>query len=88
MVFAVRLSSVAVRDLDRIPPRYVHAIVAFLYGPLTENPARVGRPLGQDLAGLHGTRRGDSRVVYEIGPGEDVVLVHRIDHRARVYRPR
>lgn len=60
----------------------------FLFGPLAENPPRVGKPLRHELEGLHGARRGDYRVLYEILAEESVVLVHRIDHRARVYRSR
>ena len=86
--FDVRLTPAAVHDLERIPPRYVGAILAFLDGLLAENPARVGKPLRQDLEGLHGARRGDYRVLYEIDEAHVVVLVHRIDHRARVYRQR
>lgn len=89
MVYEVRLSSSAVRDLQRISPRYVDAILAFLYGPLAENPRRVGKELVRELAGLHGARRGAYRVLYEIlADDAPVVLVHRVDHRGHVYRAR
>lgn len=86
--FEVRVSSPAARDLDRIPPRYGDAIVGFLFGPLADNPLRVGKELRGDLAGLHGARRGDYRVLYRILERDRVVLVVRIDHRASVYRRR
>ncbi|WP_454294775.1 type II toxin-antitoxin system RelE family toxin [Salana multivorans] len=88
VTYEVRLTSSAVRDLESVPPRYAAAIVAFLFGPLAENPPRVGKPLRQDFSGLHGARRGHYRVIYEILEPEQAVLVHRVDHRARVYRPR
>lgn len=88
MVFRVELTSAALRDLDALPHRYAAAIVAFLFGALAENPARVGKPLGRDLLGLHGARRGDYRVIYETLQDGDVVLVHRVRHRAHAYRPR
>lgn len=85
MSHEVQLSSRAIRDIEQVLPRYATAIVEFLFGPLADNPPRVGTPLRHDLDGLHGARRGDYRVVYEILTDKSVVLVHRIDHRARVY---
>lgn len=89
MPYRVRLTSPAVRDLERISPRYVDAVLTFVFGPLAENPHRVGKELGRELAGLYSARRGDYRVLYEIREGEDQrVLVHRVDHRAHAYRAR
>ncbi|WP_448072269.1 type II toxin-antitoxin system RelE family toxin [Georgenia yuyongxinii] len=89
MVYDVRLTSSALRELQRISPRYLDAVLTFLYAPLAENPRGVGKELQRDLAGLHSARRGDYRVLYEIRDDEHPrVLVHRIDHRAHVYRPR
>lgn len=85
MSYDVQLTASAVRDLDRLPPRYVAVIAAFLYGPLAGNPRSVGKPLRDDLAGLHSARRGQYRVLYEI-LDDATVLVHRIAHRAHVYR--
>jgi mRNA interferase RelE/StbE len=86
-VWSVELTSAAVRGLDRLPPRVVPAVIEFLYGPLTENPDRVGKPLRGDLAGLFGGRRGDYRVLYEIDRSSGTVIVHRVRHRADAYRP-
>lgn len=41
-----------------------------------------------DLAGLWSARRGDYRVVYEINDDARIVVVHRVQHRRDVYRPR
>jgi mRNA-degrading endonuclease RelE of RelBE toxin-antitoxin system len=37
---------------------------------------------------LHSARRGDYRIIYEIFEEEQVVLIHRVQHRRDVYRPR
>jgi mRNA interferase RelE/StbE len=84
----VRLASPARRDLERVPPRIVSAIVEFLYGDLARNPRRVGKPLERELEGYWSARRGPYRVIYRIDDADVVVLVIRIDHRADVYRPR
>jgi mRNA interferase RelE/StbE len=70
-----------------IPPRYAAAIIEFVYGVLAENPHRLGKPLERELAGTHSARRGDYRVIYEIHQDNDDILIVRIDHRSRVYRP-
>lgn len=82
------MASTAVRDLQKLPPRYATAILEFIYTVLPQNPARVGKPLERELEGLHGARRGDYRVIYEIRQHDNSVLIIRIDHRAHVYRPR
>lgn len=87
-MYQVRVSSAATRDLDAIPPRYIGAIVQFMFGLLATNPHRVGKPLERELEGLHSARRGDYRIIYEIHEDERLVLVARVDHRARIYRPR
>jgi mRNA-degrading endonuclease RelE of RelBE toxin-antitoxin system len=59
-----------------------------MLGDLLAHPYRVGGPLRRELAGLRSARRGIYRVVYEIDDAEHLVIVHRVDHRATVYRPR
>ncbi len=86
--YRVTLASTALRDLEMIPPRYAGAILEFIYAVLPENPPRVGKPLERELEGLHGARRGDYRVIYEIREEDKAVLVVRVDHRAHLYRPR
>lgn len=86
MTHDVQLASSAVRDLERIPPRYADAIVTFIYGALAENPQRVGKPLLRELEGVHSARRGEYRVLYRVLEDEAIVLVIRIDHRASIYR--
>ena len=87
MSWAVGLSSAALRTLDQLPPRVVPAIIEFLYGPLADNPRRVGKPLRADFAGIHSAHRGAYRVLYEINEPDHSVTVTRVAHRANAYRP-
>ena len=64
------------------------AVVEFLSTSLARDPHRVGHPLQWEIEGLHSTRRGEYRVVYEIRAKPHEVVVHRIQHRRDVYRPR
>jgi mRNA-degrading endonuclease RelE of RelBE toxin-antitoxin system len=75
----------AKRALARLPEKAAAAAVEFIYGALAENPHRVGKPLRQELEGLHSARRGDFRIIYRIS---DVVTIMAIDHRADIYRRR
>jgi mRNA-degrading endonuclease RelE of RelBE toxin-antitoxin system len=76
------------RALRRLPEKLATAIVEFLYGSLSENPRRVGKPLTLGLTGLHSARRGDYRVIYRIDDDAQVVEILAIEHRADAYRQR
>ena len=41
MTYAVIFSPMAIRDMERVPPRIVPAVVEFVHGDLAENPRRV-----------------------------------------------
>lgn len=87
MTYRVILAPRARRDLDKIPPRIVGAIVAFMFGDLAAHPHRVDKPLRFDLEGAMGARRGPYRLIYDVDDAEQIVLVLRIAHRSEVYRP-
>lgn len=82
----VRLAPSA-RNLDSLSPRVVPAMVEFLYGPLAENPYRLGKPLRGDFEGSYGARRGSYRVLFDVDETKHVVLVYRVSARATAYRP-
>lgn len=86
--FSLRVTGPAERQLSRLPENVAGAIVEFMLGALVENPRRVGGPLQRELAGYHAARRGAYRIVYEILDDDELVVVHRIDHRAAAYQPR
>ncbi len=88
MAYEVIFPPTARRDLQRISPRILQAIVEFAYGDLARNPHRVGKQLERDLAGYYSARRGPYRVIYSIDDDRVIVELLRIDHRADVYRPR
>ena len=76
------------RALTRLPEKAATACIEFAYGPLSENPARVGHSLRLDFEGLHSARRGDFRLIYEIREDARAVIVLTIEHRSAVYRRR
>lgn len=86
--FDLRVTGPAERQLAALPTKVAAAIVEFMVGPLLEDPERVGAPLHRELTGLRSARRGAYRVVYEIDERRRLVIIHLIDHRADVYRPR
>lgn len=85
--FELRVTGPASRQLNRLREGTAAAIVEFMTGPLLDNPHRVGGELQRELAGLCSARRGVYRVIYEIIEDEQVIVVHRIDHRRHAYRP-
>jgi mRNA interferase RelE/StbE len=66
----------------------VEAALQAILGPIAERPRRGGKPLIGELTGLYAARRGDYRVIYEIDDDRKVVVVHRVQHRRVVDRPR
>ena len=71
--YAVRFTARAARDLARMPEKVAAACVEFIYGPLIDNPYRLGKPLLDEWADHHSARRGAYRVVYRIYDDEVVV---------------
>jgi len=74
---------------DRLPPDVAAAAAEFITtGPLLANPQRVGKPLGEELAGIYSARVGGNwRVLYEIDDTRHAVIVLDIRHRSAAYRP-
>lgn len=86
--WAVLLAPSAIRNLDKVSPRVAPAIIEFLYGPLADNPLRVGKALRGELTGSYSARRGSYRVLSDVGETEHRVLVFRISDRSAAYRRR
>lgn len=83
MPLGVAWTATARRALQRLPEKVAAAVIEFCYGPLADNPHRVGKPLRLGLEGLHSARRGDFRIIYRI---DEHVTIIAIEHRADVYR--
>jgi mRNA interferase RelE/StbE len=84
--YTVLLSPAAKRAIERdLPEAVAAAVVDFLFGPLAEDPHRVGKPLRLQLEGYWSARRGQYRVIYSIHDDEVLVRVVRISHRAAAY---
>ncbi len=88
MAHDVAWSPTAKRAVLRLPEKVATAVAELIYGPLADNPRRVGKALRFDLEGLHSARRGDFRVIYRISEGPARVTVVAIEHRADAYRSR
>jgi len=88
VTFEVEITPEGLRHLDRLPAKVRNAVLEAIFGTIAENPQRAGKALRGELEGLYSARRGDFRVVYEIDEARHVVLVHRAQHRGKVYRRR
>ena len=76
------------RHLNRLPGKIRHAALALCDEAIAYDPTRIGKPLSGELEGLWSARRADYRVIYEIDHEVRQVTIHRVQHRADVYRPR
>ena len=61
-------------------------MIAFISGPLAENPHRVGKPLRHEFEGTYSARVGPYQILDEIDEVVRIVAVIRIAHRADIYR--
>lgn len=88
MTFELATAPPARRALaERLPRDVAVAAAEFITGPLLEDPRRVGKSLGQQLAGVHSARLArEWRVLYEIDDREHRVIVLDIRHRSTAYR--
>lgn len=85
--YTIILSKLARRALaEELPLRIVEAVVAFINGPLAENPYRVGKQLLEPLFPMFSARRGEYRILYFIDEDQVFVEVVQIEHRSVVYR--
>lgn len=82
----VAITATAARDLNRLPEKVAAACVEFIFGPLADNPYRLGKALRQDFDGLWSARRGDYRVIYAVDTGTHRIEIIHIDRRSDVYR--
>jgi mRNA-degrading endonuclease RelE of RelBE toxin-antitoxin system len=73
---------------QELPEKYALAVYEFITGPLSENPKRVGKELGENMKGQYSARLSVYRVIYEIHDDEVVVIVVDVRHRAHVYAAR
>jgi mRNA-degrading endonuclease RelE of RelBE toxin-antitoxin system len=88
MSFRVVVTRTAARQLaEKLAESAAAACVEFVFGPLAENPRRVGSALRAPFGGQWRTRRGVYRVRYRIDEPEQVVYVLDVDHRRDAYRP-
>jgi mRNA interferase RelE/StbE len=87
-VFEVEITREGLRHLNRLPGKVRDAAIQAVLGRIAERPRRVGKPLVGELTGLYSARRGDYRVIYEVDDDRKVVIVHRVQHRRIVSRPR
>jgi mRNA interferase RelE/StbE len=88
VTFRVVVTRTAARQpAERLPESAATACVEFLFGPLGDDPHRVGAPLRAPFGGQWRARRGEYRVRYRIDDTDCVVYVLDIDHRRDIYRP-
>jgi mRNA interferase RelE/StbE len=71
---------------EDLPEAVAVAVIAFITGPLLDDPRRVGRELRRELAGARVARRGTYRVLYRVDDPHHEVVVVRVDHRRDIYR--
>ena len=84
--YAVRITTKATKDLRQLPEKVAAACLEFVFGPLAENPHRVGKPLLGEFRGLRSAWRGSYRVVYAVHDSTVTFESVRVAHQADTSR--
>lgn len=87
-MYDIEITPEGLRHLNRLPAKVRNAALETAFGPIAENPQRLGNPLVGELESLRSARRGDYRIIYEVFEATQTVLIHRVQHRRDVYRSR
>jgi mRNA interferase RelE/StbE len=90
MAWKVELDPAIERDLDRLDKKVARRIIKFLYERVTriDDPRSIGQALqGSKFGEFWKYRVGDWRIICKIEDERVTVLVLRIRHRSKVYRP-
>lgn len=85
-MYRLRLLDTARKDLESLDPDIGRRISKKLQW-LAENLGQLQpQPLKGDLSGLYKFRIGDYRVIYELLPEEELILIHTLGHRRDIYK--
>jgi mRNA interferase RelE/StbE len=90
MAWLVEFDPATVRDLDRLDKQVARRILSFLYERVArlDDPRSIGQALqGSKFGEFWKYRVGDWRIICKIEDKRITVLVLRIRHRSKVYRP-
>ena len=85
MIYAVELRKSAKASLERLHPADARRAALRLI-ELETKPLMNSKKLVGNLEGLHSTRVGPIRIIFEIFEDESLIVVERIDYRGQVYR--
>lgn len=78
----------AERDLKRLSRDIASRIVSKILWHAENFQKQVPQPLGAGFKEFFKLRVGDWRVVYEADPVAQLLVVHLVDHRSKIYERR
>ena len=90
MAWKIELDPATVRDIDQLDKPVARRILSFLYERVArlDDPRSIGQALqGSKFGEFWKYRVGDWRIICKIEDKRITVLVLRIRHRSKAYRP-
>lgn len=85
-MYPVRILENAITELSELDQAIAKRIAKRINW-LSENFENIRpEPLTANLTGFYKLRVGDYRVIYEIFTNEQCLVIHKIDHRRKIYR--
>jgi mRNA-degrading endonuclease RelE of RelBE toxin-antitoxin system len=80
-VYEIEITAEGLGHLNKLPDKYATRHWSPFFGPIAANPIRLDKLLIGALGGLRLARRGDYRIICEIFEDDQIVLIHRMQHR-------
>ncbi|HBG07041.1 MAG: hypothetical protein A2075_22025 [Geobacteraceae bacterium GWC2_58_44] len=86
MSFRIIWHKGALNDLKQLDKPVRGRIFEKVETYLSQNPASIGKPLKENLAGMFRYRYGDYRVIYVLDLTDQTMTILEVGHRRAVYR--
>ena len=85
-MYSIDFTSEAMRDLEKLDGSVRERILEKIKWFKESFENVIPLSLGGKWRGFFKLRVGDWRIVYNVDLGKNIITIHRIDHRTRVYK--
>jgi mRNA interferase RelE/StbE len=84
--WSFRITPEAERDIDRLDIQIKRRVVEKLRWFVENFDHVTPLPLGEPMRGFFKLRVGDWRVIYEVESSGEIIVIHSIDRRDKIYQ--
>ena len=85
-MYSIDFTREAIEDLEKLDASVRERVLEKIKWFRENFESVIPLPLGGKWRGFFKLRVGDWRIVYNVDLGKNIITIHRIDHRTRVYK--